>query len=203
MSNFRPVGYLLNTSQGIIGERGSGYDYVTAGNGLFVQCENAVLQARIQISHATVRGLPDLQAGLFPKTGYIPSELFEIGLAWMMQTPERERLFVIATGPDGYRIEIPEQSASATAVSYHTTDNAIAEFHSHGALPAFFSETDDCDEQGFRVYGVCGRLGHRPELAMRVGIYGHFGPAPWNAVFTQSSRLINLAAQPAVERPGT
>ena len=61
----------------------------------------------------------------------------------------------------------------------------VAEFHSHGTSRAFFSKTDDRDEQGFRVYGVVGRLDDpEPELRLRVGVYGHFAPAEWAQVFS-------------------
>ena len=60
----------------------------------------------------------------------------------------------------------------------------IAEFHSHGGSRAFFSATDDRDEQGFRIYGVAGRLDDpEPELSLRVGVYGHFAPVDWPQVF--------------------
>ena len=40
------------------------------------------------------------------------------------------------------------------------------------------------DEQGFRIYGVVGRLdAPRPELSLRVGVYGHFAPVDWLQVF--------------------
>ena len=35
----------------------------------------------------------------------------------------------------------------------------VAEVHSHGRARAFFSATDDADEQGLRIYEVAGRLG--------------------------------------------
>ena len=60
----------------------------------------------------------------------------------------------------------------------------VAEFHSHGSSRAFFSTTDNEDEQGFRIYGVAGRLDTpQPELNLRVGVYGHFAPLCWSQVF--------------------
>ena len=39
-------------------------------------------------------------------------------------------------------------------------------------------------EQGFRIYGVVGRLdAPLPELRLRVGVYGHFAPVDWRKVF--------------------
>ena len=46
-----------------------------------------------------------------------------------------------------------------TSLAYRPlADVVLAEFHSHGSARAFFSPTDDRDEQGFRIYGVVGRL---------------------------------------------
>ena len=60
----------------------------------------------------------------------------------------------------------------------------VAEFHSHGTSRSFFSATDDRDEQGFRIYGVVGRLdAPLPELSLRVGVYDHFAPVDWPQVF--------------------
>ena len=79
---------------------------------------------------------------------------------------------------------VPEQDGTATSLIYRPPAGVVAEFHSHGRSRAFFSKTDDADEQGFRIYGVAGRLDtDRPELSLRVGIYGHFAPVEWSQVF--------------------
>ena len=76
----------------------------------------------------------------------------------------------------------------------------VAEFHSHGSSRAFFSATDDADELGFRIYGVAGRLDRdRPELSLRVGVYGHFAPVDWPQVFDgphPNLRLISKEPEP-------
>jgi hypothetical protein len=46
----------------------------------------------------------------------------------------------------------------------------LCELHSHGLLPAYWSATDDADEQGARLYAVIGRLAARPEIRLRVGV---------------------------------
>ena len=74
----------------------------------------------------------------------------------------------------------------------------VAEFHSHGSSRAFFSATDDRDEQGFRIYGVVGRLDDpRPELSLRVGVYGHFTPLDWPPVFDGPNPGVRLIGQEA------
>jgi hypothetical protein len=58
------------------------------------------------------------------------------------------------------------------------------ELHSHHVLPARLSRQDDADEQRLCLYGVVGRVDpERPEIALRVGAYGHFLPVPWDSVF--------------------
>jgi hypothetical protein len=65
-------------------------------------------------------------------------------------------------------------------------------------MPAFFSATDDADEQALAVYGVVGRL-DRPvaEVILRAGAYGHTLPIPWSAVFAGDAGLIRDLANPA------
>ena len=85
---------------------------------------------------------------------------------------------------DSYRLVVPPQIGTGTRLAYVPPAGVVAEFHSHGTSRAFFSATDDRDEQGFRIYGVAGRLDTPlPELSLRVGVYGHFAPVDWPQVF--------------------
>ena len=116
--------------------------------------------------------------------GPIPASLFELGLRWFQDDPDTERLFAVRWDGDGYRLVVPPQAGTATRLAYQPPAGVVAEFHSHGSSRAFFSATDDRDEQGFRIYGVVGRLdAPRPELRLRVGVYGHFAPVDWPQVF--------------------
>ena len=82
-----------------------------------------------------------------------------------------------------YQLVVPPQAGTSTSVAYRPPDGVVVEFHSHGRSRAFFSATDDRDEQGFRIYGVVGRLNTpRPELSLRLGVYGHFAPVDWSQV---------------------
>ncbi len=60
---------------------------------------------------------------------------------------------------------------------------ALIEVHSHHGMPAFWSGTDDADEQGFRLYAVLGDIFRRPTLRVRVGIYGQFYELPAGTIF--------------------
>ena len=84
----------------------------------------------------------------------------------------------------GYRLVLPAQAVGPVQVVYRPLDHIVLEIHSHHRYPARFSATDDADEQRLCLYGVLGRLDRaRPEVALRVGAYGHFLPVPWETVF--------------------
>ena len=180
-----PVGYLVNHPAGLAGVQGIGYDYVLGSGGLYVQSESAHLTARVtMVAPGTVRGLAPVAEKLQLTHGPIPASLFELGLRWFQDAPDTERFFAVRWDGDGYRLVVPPQAGTATRLAYQPPAGVVAEFHSHGGSRAFFSATDDRDEQGFRIYGVVGRLDTPlPELSLRVGVYGHFAPVDWSQVF--------------------
>ncbi len=179
-----PVGYLFNHKDGLSGAQGIGYDYVLGAGGLFVQSESAHLTARIPVAPCEVRGLAPVAEKVELAHGPIPSRLFELGLGWFQDDPDTERFFAVRWDGRSYRLVVPEQEGTATRLTYRPPAGVVAEFHSHGRSRTFFSAIDNKDEQGFRVYGVVGRLdADRPELSLRVGVYGHFAPVEWPQVF--------------------
>ena len=179
-----PVGYLVNHKSGLTGVQGIGFDYVLGACGLYVQSESAHLTARVLVAPCEVRGLASVTEKVELAHGPIPARLFEMGLRWFQDDPSTERFFAVRWDGRSYRLVVPEQEGTATRLKYTPPAGVVAEFHSHGSSRAFFSKTDDRDEQGFRIYGVVGRLDtDRPELSLRVGVYGHFAPLQWPQVF--------------------
>ena len=179
-----PVGYLVNRPAGLAGTQGIGYDYVLGAGGLYIQSENANLTARALVAPAQVRGLAPVSEKLVLTHGPIPTHVFELGLNWMLATPDTERFFAMNWDGHAYRLAVPPQEGTGSSLTYRPPSGVIAEFHSHGRHRAFFSATDDRDEQGFRIYGVVGRSDTpQPGLALRLGIYGHFAPLHWRQVF--------------------
>jgi len=163
---------------------GLAYDYVVAGDGLYVVADNRYLAARVPVARATVRGLPSLYASLTLRAGRLPQRFWDQIVAVACARPKCEVLLAVTLDPTGYRLLRPAQIAGPASVVYRPPRDALLQIHSHGAYPAHFSRTDDADEQGFGLYGVVGRLGsERPEVALRVGVYGYFLPVPWEAVF--------------------
>ena len=179
-----PVGYLVNRKDGLTGSNGIGFDYVLGASGLYVQSESAHLTARVLMAPCEVRGLAPVSEKVALTHGRIPSRLFEVGLRWFQDDPHTERFFALRWDGRSYRLVVPPQAGTATSLAYVPPAGVVAEFHSHGSSRAFFSKTDDRDEQGFRIYGVAGRLDDpEPELNLRVGVYGHFAPVQWPQVF--------------------
>ena len=178
------VGYLVNQPAGLAGSQGIGYDYVLGSGGLYVQSESANLTARMLVATAQVRGLARVSEKVQLAYGPIPAHLFELGLRWFRQAPDTERFFAVGWDGHAYRLVVPAQEGTGSSLTYRPPAGVVAEFHSHGRHRAFFSATDDKDEQGFRIYGVVGRLDTaQPDLALRLGIYGHFALLKWRQVF--------------------
>jgi PRTRC genetic system protein A len=181
-----PVGYLHNARQGLKGERGIGYQYVMAANGLFLQAESPQLKATVLVAEVLVRGLAPLQEGIELPLGKIPMKLWESALRIFQQALPQERLLTIGNlgqRPGLYLTHLPEQETTSTSVRYRPLYSQLLEVHSHGRLRAFFSGTDDADEQGFKIYGCVGLFEGRQEWKLRVGIYGHFAPLELDQVF--------------------
>ena len=190
------MGYLVNHPGGLSGSQGVGYDYVLGAEGLYVQSESASLTARVLVAPCVVRGLAPVSEKLALTHGPIPAHVFGLGLDWMLAAPDTERFFAIRWDGDAYRLVVPPQEGTGSSLSYEPPAGVVAEFHSHGGHRAFFSATDDRDEQGFHIYGVVGRLHDpMPELALRTGVYGHFAPLCWSQVFDGMPPGLRLAKQ--------
>ena len=174
------MGYLVNHPGGLAGVQGIGYDYVLGSGGVYVQSQSAHLTARVLVAPGEVRGLAPVAEKVELTHGPIPRRLFEKGLRWFQAAPDTERFFAVRWDGRAYRLVAPAQVGTAASLAYRPPAGVVAEFHSHGSSSAFFSATDDRDEQGFRIYGVVGRLDAlRPELRLRVWVYGHFATLDW------------------------
>ncbi len=196
-----PVGYLVNHPGGLAGVHGIGYDYVLGLGGVYVQSESAHLTARVPVALSAVRGLAPVAEKVELSHGRIPASLFELGQRWFQDAPDTERFFAVRWDRRAYRLVVPPQAGTATRLAYKPPAGVVAEFHSHGGSRAFFSATDDRDEQGFRIYGVAGRLDTpRPELSLRVGVYGHFAPVGWSQVFDGPQTESTLDINPTTRR---
>ena len=166
---------------------GLAYDYILAGDGVFVCASNSLLDVRIPVARASIRGLQPVYAMCTLVQGRVPAHLWEALLRCvkLAHSAGCEILAGVAHNPAcGYHLVVPEQRVGPTSVEYERHDRWLLEVHSHLDGRAYFSSTDSADEQGLRLYGVIGNLDRiRPQVVLRAGAYGYFLPLPWTSVF--------------------
>jgi len=178
-----PIGYLNNTEEGLAGEPGLFYDYILAGNGLFIRAENPLLRATVQIAGADVRGLVPIMEKVELRKGKIPWYIYGLALSTFLADRSRES-YIAVTWEEGYRFRTPPQIADGCSVRYERLPSTVLDFHSHGIIEAFFSTTDNEDEQGLCLFMVAGELDRLvPGLKLRIGVYGYFRPVKLYEVF--------------------
>lgn len=168
------------------------YDYVLAANGLFMRAQSHVLQVCIRISDTPVRGLRPLQPAIHLRYGRLPSTMLQHCIADARQASNEhghllETLYHVHLIEGHYRLVKPPQTASPSSVmTTETYPNTLLDLHTHGNMPAFFSATDNRDEQGLRFYGVIGKLdSDEPEMKLRLGCYGYFYECPLETLFME------------------
>ncbi|KKL05975.1 hypothetical protein LCGC14_2600660 [marine sediment metagenome] len=181
----KPVGYLMNSSTGLSGERGLYYDYIFASNGVFIEAESPLIAARIPVADCDIRGLAPIEPKISLTYGSIPQRFFDLALDLFLSDREIEQ-YVAITGEAGYQFYIPVQDKSAGSVVYEVGKSVVLEIHSHGHGGAWFSGTDNIDETGLKLYGVVGKLAATPIVKLRIGVYGYFRELFWNEVFDGS-----------------
>lgn len=176
------VGYLINYPDGLVGERGFFYDYILAGNGLFIEAQDKSLEARIPVERCEVRGLAPLENKVILTYGSIPKRFFELALDIFLSDISTEH-YVAVKAQGGYEFYMPIQDKTGGKVAYEVGDNILLDIHSHGIMGAHFSGTDNKDELGMGLFAVVGRLDKIPVVKLRVGVYGYFEPLFWNEIF--------------------
>jgi PRTRC genetic system protein A len=181
----KPVGYLINTKDGLQGENGIFYNYILSSDGLYISAKNDLLSVTVNIAYQEVRGLASLAEDVNLLHGKIPLYFLELALSTLSAKPDIEQYLAIVWEGDKYSLKIPPQDAGPGHVNYETVPNTILDIHSHtGSMPAHFSGIDDHDEQGFGLYAVAADLRNLfPTVEIRLGVYGYFLPLEKSEVF--------------------
>ena len=167
------------------------YDYLVGGNGVFLRSQREGLTVILPLRFCEIRGLAPVEPMIRMEYPPIPAGIIEEMLAYAQDANDQghpvEALFHLVWGTNGWQLLIPEQVQSVTNVApvddgpESSYARALVETHSHHTMRAFFSSTDDRDEQGFRIYAVLGKIFADPELLVRAGCQGTFWviPADW------------------------
>lgn len=198
------VTYHVHQSDHLPANNALAYQYVLAGNGLFIRAETHFFEAILPVAPCTVRGLMPLRHHFRLKVPRIPARLLDTILADARRArrPDgglNEVLYQFHHHGQTVQVKKPTQQATATSVLATGMDDAaiddasiISDLHSHGNMRAFFSRTDDDDEQATKAYVVIGKLDTEPEIRLRVGVYGYWQPLPVTAVFTGTGSFKDL-----------
>jgi PRTRC genetic system protein A len=198
------VTYHIHRQNPLPANNALGYQYILAGSGLFIRAETRFFQARFAIAPCLVRGLATLETHFRLKAPRIPEAL----LTRILADARRARR-PVGGGTDnglnevfyrfhhqGRTVQVKKPAQHATAASVlapgSSETDILCDLHTHGNMPAFWSKTDDADEQGCQLYAVAGKLETAPEMRLRLGVYGYWLPLPVTAVFTGSGPFQDL-----------
>ena len=181
---------------GVLPEMDNGQRVIVAVNGLFVQVKLDWLDAIVRL--ADIAPVPPLPYGLLTERirfsfGVIPVPLLDAfidaGRAGLPNEVAGGLIYSCKTGR--LRLQVYDVlHGSPSGIDYRMPtlddDESIAvDLHTHGCDRAFWSSTDNRDDQGVKVAGVFGNL-HRktPSAAFRLAINGYYQALrhPWETV---------------------
>ncbi|MGV0976384.1 MAG: Mov34/MPN/PAD-1 family protein [Azonexus sp.] len=185
------------------------YQYVVAANGLFIRAEDTRLEALVKIAPVRLVGLVDLVEGANLKIDRVPGVWLRSVLASARRRMPLEAMYQFHYSGDQtravthtWRCSSPAQTATPTALRFDDDGLAVVDLHSHNSMPAFFSSTDDADEQGLRFYCVIGRIDtDQPEIRCRVGVYGHFLDVSAETIFDDLGPFVDLYGEDDFTHP--
>jgi PRTRC genetic system protein A len=161
-----------------------GFEYVFAGNGIFVRAEDTRMEAMVLQTPASVGGLVHLEPYARLKGHDIPASWLWSILSSMRRHLPNECVFQMILQRNQWRAIMPEQSALPTSVHFDDNPLSVVDIHSHAVMDPFWSSTDDADELGLRFYVVIGNLDQAmPTARARVGIYGLHMDVPLASIF--------------------
>ncbi len=178
------------------------YQYILAGNGVFIRSNGSFFSALVPVKRCVVRGLAPLKPQFRLRVPRLPSILLQSVLTDAKHScaPHNKRILHEALYHFhhlGNTVRVKKRPQQATVTTVQTEGDGgtdvICDLHSHGRMPPFWSDTDNKDELGARLYAVIGRVDTvKPEIQMRVGVYGHWLPLPVTAVFTSCTPFTDL-----------
>lgn len=179
----------------------TGIDWVLAANGLFKRAANPALTACIQVRswNFLIPGLARLLPSIAWK--HCPQRLPSQWLDMLLQEarraceqksgitiPQEKQWFVIWREGKVRLIAPHAQVASPVRVEYAMpADPILLDIHSHHTMRAYFSTTDNRDDDGLSISMVIGRIFDRPEAIARVNVYGHHQFIPLSLIFNNTN----------------
>lgn len=184
-----PVPRFGELSSALAGQR-----VLLARNGVFLEVTRSWLRCVLRLGDLPVK--PPLPYGVAHEHvsfsfGVIPLRLLDEFIAHGRRSLPNETAgaLVFSKTRGDLRLVLHEALESGPAAIRYRIDPMDADeelaidLHTHGVLGAFWSMTDDADDQGVKVCGVFGNMDRaRPSAAFRLAVNGHFLtlPHPWD-----------------------
>ncbi|MGG6262940.1 hypothetical protein ACQ4M3_24305 [Leptolyngbya sp. AN03gr2] len=182
------VNYLLaNSSQPVANK--TLFNYIFGGNGVFLQAVKPGISLLLPISNCEIRGLPQLDPHFHWTYPKIPGSFVEAMLHQSQAIGTSEILFYLRYEDSQWILDCPDQETSSHHCrplqddSHSAYAHSLVNIHSHHIMQTRFSQDDNAEDQGFRIYGVLGNLADAATLLLRVGVYGYFWEIPASWVF--------------------
>lgn len=204
MTQLNLIDYVMAREPTLPPLRAGLYDYVLAGNGVFVRSERDELKAVIPVAECTVQGLPYIESCVELTLPHVPVELTRALLTQARQERDEkgrmlEVMYHLTWEQAAQRWQMVKPAQRQTAVSVQPTgpfsgtsyETYLIEVHSHHTLDCHdFSSVDDESEAGtFRLFGLLVDIFNRPRLRLRVNVFGHRWEIPASLVFDLPQEL--------------
>ncbi|MBX3290049.1 MAG: hypothetical protein KF855_11965 [Acidobacteria bacterium] len=179
------------------------FEYLLAGNGLFVRAKRKEFSVCLPLSEQRISGLPDMPVGISWTRPGIPASLWELVLLHAQlkhtSTDFREEVYLIywdkalekwAWRPAGLENNRVSTIADDTLPEYA---DCCIELHTHPPGALHFSGADDRDELGkFRIFAILIDVHGKPKIRFRCGVYDHLVPIPAAWVGEMPKGIIDL-----------
>lgn len=154
----------------------AGYNeiYIMTSGGIIkhhkLRGQNRFVRLKVEKLPANYKETPVSQNINFLPAGKIPIQLFDQVVSFFKQVMEVKKaeleamIWVCWSQDEGYHLIVPEQRVSKASASYDWASlpagkTIVCDIHSHNTMGAFFSGTDNRDDQGnIGFSGVVGKL---------------------------------------------
>jgi PRTRC genetic system protein A len=175
-----------------------GITWIWAANGIFKRGVSPDLDALVQIRAWEACDAPPGLASLLSYARWTawPRRLPSLLLTPLLDNARRagggnglilrpiEKHYAFVWRDATVKVVAPPQQGTAGRVAYAAAQGVtLLDLHSHHGMGAFFSATDDQDDLGLSVSAVIGHIFTRPELLVRINVYGHRQQLPALAIF--------------------
>lgn len=183
------------------------YEYLMAGNGLFLRARRTEFAASLPVCSKGIRGLPDVQAGVFWNKSELPVSVWREILADARLKNDsndfKEDVYAVYWHEQGEEWRwkaIGRQRRFASTIADDSREeyaNACLELHTHPPGAIHFSRADDLDESDkFRIFGILIDVhSTTPKIRFRCGIYDFFAQIPAAWVGEMPGEIIDLNEQ--------